>query len=392
VAFQVGPDSAIATQYVQPTTVVIQDSLGRTVTGATDSITLNLAPGTGTPGAALVGTVTLPAFGGVALFAHIVIDSAGTGYRLIATAPGLASDTTGAFSVRGCDCWTTEPALPGGRVSLGAAAIGETVYAVGGLVYPNTTLSDLLAYDTHSNAWSARAPLPTPGAGHTVVAIDNTLYVIGGGTGGLPPGGTGPTNAFRSYSPASNTWTTLPPLPTIRGSANAVVVHGIIYVLGGNRVDTIAAMGTVEAYDPATGIWTTKAPMPTPRFSFGAGAVGNVIYTFGGMTYNQVAMHTVEAYDVTTNTWSSKAPLLTARAALGSGVLRGGVYALGGGDSTAVGVLPTVEAYDPATNAWHYVATMPSPRLFFGVAVVKDLLYAMGGSAAALNNNAGHMM
>ena len=39
-----------------------------------------------------------------------------------------------------------------------------------------------------------------------------------------------------------------------------------------------------EAYDPATDSWTTMAPMPTPRHGTGAAVVGNAIYiTAGGL-------------------------------------------------------------------------------------------------------------
>jgi N-acetylneuraminic acid mutarotase len=59
------------------------------------------------------------------------------------------------------------------------------------------------------------------------------------------------------------------------------VVNGIIYVIGGIGT-TGEFLDTVGAYDPATNTWTTMAPMPTARGYFRAESVGGVVYAIGG--------------------------------------------------------------------------------------------------------------
>ena len=57
--------------------VAIQDSLGQTVTGATDTVTLVL--GSNSTGAILLGTTTVPAVNGVATFSDLRVDRPGAG-------------------------------------------------------------------------------------------------------------------------------------------------------------------------------------------------------------------------------------------------------------------------------------------------------------------------
>src|SRR5689334_9177320 len=78
-------------------------------------------------------------------------------------------------------------------------------------------------------------------------------------------------------------WRALAPLPSARGSANAVHVNGRIHVIGGatlpagpkeNRIhpSRIIAVGTHEVYDIASNSWATAKAMPTPRNHAAGGA------------------------------------------------------------------------------------------------------------------------
>lgn len=77
--------------------VAIEDSLGTTVQGARDSVTLILGANPG--GATLTGPVTLAAIDGIASFLVLSPDRAGTGYAFVATSGTLASPTSAPFTV-----------------------------------------------------------------------------------------------------------------------------------------------------------------------------------------------------------------------------------------------------------------------------------------------------
>lgn len=101
-AFIVPPTQVGAGTALNPGPAIeVLDAMGNTVTQSTASVSLSIAPGTGTPGAVLSGGVTHAASNGVATFADLSIDRAGIGYQLQASVPGLASVSSVAFAISG---------------------------------------------------------------------------------------------------------------------------------------------------------------------------------------------------------------------------------------------------------------------------------------------------
>ncbi|MDX3071757.1 Kelch repeat-containing protein [Streptomyces sp. MI02-7b] len=225
---------------------------------------------------------------------------------------------------------------------------------------------------------AAPAPCP-PGLRQTCV------YAFGGRDAG------GLTHTLEAYSPATNAWITLAPLPTARtglaGKAapcpEAVKKKTCVYAVGGS-VDR-SVVGTVEAYNPAANTWIDIPPLPTPRSDLGAapalcpegyGLRGACVYAVGGRTDTDAAVGTVEAYSPATGTWATLHDLPTPRAGLAVASapcpeapgLRGlCVYAFGGRDDAGIS-LRTVEVYSPVTNAWLTLRPLPTARDSFAVA------------------------
>ena len=82
------------------------------------------------------------------------------------------------------------------------------------------------------------------------------------------------------YDPATNTWSSGPPLPTPRSAVGAALYKGLIVVTGGEvRAGTF---NENEAYDVKTGRWLTLAPLPQGRHGHGAAVIGDSIYIVGG--------------------------------------------------------------------------------------------------------------
>lgn len=92
------PGSSIAGQPITPAVrVAIQNDQGATITTATHAVTITLENNPG--GATLSGTRTVNAVGGIATFANLSLDRAGTGYTVSAAATGLAGATSNAFNI-----------------------------------------------------------------------------------------------------------------------------------------------------------------------------------------------------------------------------------------------------------------------------------------------------
>ena len=98
--FSVQPSSATAGAAIKPNVrVAAFDALGNAATGFSGNVTVAIAAGTGSGGATLSGTTTLPAVTGVAQFGDLKIDLPGSGYRLTATAGGVAGVTSTVFDI-----------------------------------------------------------------------------------------------------------------------------------------------------------------------------------------------------------------------------------------------------------------------------------------------------
>ena len=98
-AFAVEPsDEAAGVVFTPAIQVTARDALGNVATGFTGMVTV--AIGTNPPpGGVLDGTTSVAAVAGVATFAGLNIDEAGTGYSLTASATGLTGATSEAFTI-----------------------------------------------------------------------------------------------------------------------------------------------------------------------------------------------------------------------------------------------------------------------------------------------------
>src|SRR5260370_3749265 len=96
--FTAQPPNTIAGSTMSPAVqVAIQDASGSTLTAATDTVTIALGANPGT--ATLLGTKTVKAVNGVAIFDALSIQKAGTGYTLTAASGPLIGATSTPFSI-----------------------------------------------------------------------------------------------------------------------------------------------------------------------------------------------------------------------------------------------------------------------------------------------------
>jgi hypothetical protein len=139
--FTSAPTSGTAGEPLGAFEVTIQDAQGQTVTNASDTVTVAL--GSGSAQAPLKGTVSVAAVNGVARFSTLVLEKAGTGYTLGASAAGWASATSPSFDVLPASAASFALTPPSGAVTAGASvslglsvldAFGNTVTGYAGTV------------------------------------------------------------------------------------------------------------------------------------------------------------------------------------------------------------------------------------------------------------------
>ena len=97
--FLAAPQQVAANQRMGiPVHVYIVDAAGNT-TSVPASVPVTLAIGTNPNGAALTGTLTIASADGDATFTDLTMDKVGSGFTVVATAPGLMPATSAAFDV-----------------------------------------------------------------------------------------------------------------------------------------------------------------------------------------------------------------------------------------------------------------------------------------------------
>ena len=279
-------------------------------------------------------------------------------------------------------------------------------------------------YDPATDKWTKKQPMPRPAHHAALAAANGKIYVMGGFVApsetALPLGAAWqPIDNAWQYDPAADTWKSLPPLPTKRGSAVAVEAGGKIYTIGGattmegrvlndsngrlfdSKDPFFTAFGPSrvlsvnEVYDPATNKWETRQPMSVPRNHAFSAAVNGKIYVIGGRTghaFILTATNTdvVEEYDPVSDSWNApKERMPTARSGGVSGTDGRRIYVAGGEVTTQelVGAFRAIEAYDPLTDSWSTLPSMPMPRHGAAGAVIGNRLYLVSGmiqSAGAL--------
>jgi len=127
------------------------------------------------------------------------------------------SATTTPIGQRGTGThWETVAPMPDSRQNFGAAAIGDTIYVVGGMDAYSRTLNSLIAYDIAKDAWRTLPNMPQPVDHPAVVTDGSKLYVLGG-TSGLA--GRMVDSAF-AFDPKKGTWSPIGNLSDFRGDAD----------------------------------------------------------------------------------------------------------------------------------------------------------------------------
>src|SRR5262249_29457044 len=127
----------------------------------------------------------------------------------------------------------TQPFV-GQRDHMGVVAVGGRIHAIGGRMDSydfNTGLNAV--YDPKTDAWSFRAPLPTPRSGVSAVHINGRIVVFGGEATGKVFG----TN--EAYDPKADTWEQLTPMAIPRHGlhgATCAVIDNMVHVPGGGPV------------------------------------------------------------------------------------------------------------------------------------------------------------
>jgi N-acetylneuraminic acid mutarotase len=242
---------------------------------------------------------------------------------------------------------------------------GGNVYSFGGIVN-NSAITNAYKYTPGTNTWTPIAPLPAPRGWFSGASDGTYIYLLGGVDQDFNT-----TATLWRYDLATNTYNTNLPSYTIPTYFHAsAYLNGKIYRIAG------AAIGSdfhVEVYDIATNTWSMAANYPFANHNLMAAALGGYVYGAGGNASPSNAYR----YDPNTNTWAAITDLPAGRSSAASGVYNGR-WILAGGDVNFA-TSNSVIAWDPATSTWNNLPSMVQARDNLEGATAGQSFYAVAG-------------
>jgi len=181
--------------------------------------------------------------------------------------------------------------------------------------------------------------MPTPRRLHTCIVVDGKILAIGGHNGAA-------LTTVEEYDPLADTWISRPSLPAPNHECAAVLLNGIVYVIGGDNGWT--PNGSTMAYDPGAATWTT---LTGPSIYDNAAVVlGGWVYSFGGNTGGGTTSSTIR-FGPTMTTWTDQVAMPSVRQTLAAVTLDGRAYAIGGHNDGGA-IFSTVEVFEPARRLY----------------------------------------
>ncbi len=269
--------------------------------------------------------------------------------------------------------WAGGAPIPSGPRyrAAGVSCDGQSYYIFGGWGNYSNVLNESLQYDPASDSWTTLAPMPIALANMESVCIGNYIYLVGGYTGSVH------TNNFQIYDITNNSWTAST-WPQARTPMLATW-NGKLYAFGGNPTPN---NNQTWVYDPAIDQWNGPlATMPTAN-SYGATvAVNNYIYQIGGVSSN-----TVQRYNPFNDVWDSSGPQLQRQRMSPLLVWYGDyIYVVSGGGNGGIWTAwDSTEIYNPTTwpgGSWtDDDESIPLPAVGIAGDCVANKIWGAGGS------------
>ena len=285
------------------------------------------------------------------------------------------------------NAWEVKTPLPQGRAFAAVVAGGDgAVYVAGGTEDAGGALptDTLYRYDTATDSWSSRAPLPVPLQDCDGVAVEGKIYLPGDDT----------TADTFVYDMASDSWSTIPANNgySPRWQYKVAALGSQVYVVGGFLVDTGTATTEVWILDTDSGQWTPGVPLQKARINFALGAVNGMLYAAGGVDFPGFTPEmTTEKFDGSSWTYGAPVPsgggAYTRWSYMADGLGKDGLWLAGGRRDANWDILNHAGFYDPADDAWTDSPTIPllnQPRVYCGGDVADDgYFYVIGGRNGA---------
>ncbi|KAM7185413.1 galactose oxidase [Rhypophila sp. PSN 637] len=306
-----------------------------------------------------------------------------------------AATTTALATRQALSAWRTLSPVPTGPIhEHSTVALSPTqLVVIGGVLQSGGVISDVYSYSIPTDKWTKLASLPVTINHANAAVVDGRVYVLGGMTGsawaGNPKGWV--------YDPSvGDKWTSIEAMPAseARGSAVMGVFNKTIYLASGKTKSGGESVTTVSAFDTISGKWiplpAAAKNIPEGRDHGGGGVIGRRFYQIGGslgaITNRKDTVFVLDLEDLSKGWTTAKGRMPTPRRGFATGVIGTRFYTFGGEgnpDKSSNGVYKEIEVYDTATDSWEQLGDMKIPRHGSYSVAVNGSVYIPGGGTAS---------
>lgn len=175
------------------------------------------------------------------------------GMRTLTPGPDGLQDTVNTVSAYDVDKgrWHSLDPLPQARDHAGGAIVGKTFFVLGGRDRGQVNVrDDVYGMDLRTGRWTEYAPMPTARGGIATAVVGTSVYTFGG-EGNLEDSEYSLFSEVEAYHTAEDQWEQLDPMPVPRHGTAAVAVDDTIYIPGGGNAGGGAPVDVHDAYRPS---------------------------------------------------------------------------------------------------------------------------------------------
>ncbi|ODM92141.1 Beta-scruin [Orchesella cincta] len=251
---------------------------------------------------------------------------------------------------------------------------------------PGNTGRDIYMYTIDADMWTHVGVLPHSRAHFGLVRIDTFIYVVGG-TDPEQKDSNGknlPVQSNLRLNLRTGEWDALPELKQPRSHFGCVAINRSIFVIGG--IVHARASSTCLVFNIDNHSWKSITSLDIPRSNMGVAVLNNKILVAGGTTKSskRPVLETVVCYDPSSDSWTAWKSLPTPRAFCSLGIVAGKVYIIGGAGIKDLSKLRNTSLadilrYEDVIKEWVEVASLYNPRHGHASAVSGENILIVGG-------------
>ncbi|KAL2079174.1 hypothetical protein ACEWY4_024918 [Coilia grayii] len=175
--------------------------------------------------------------------------------------------------------WRTCADMLVNRCQFAMVVVNGMIYAIGGERAANLNVDSVERYCPNTDSWSFVCPLDQPMSSHAASVWEGQIYVSGGFNCEYQC-----LVSMFLYHPERGT-TYLADMPSNRAQHRMELLGDRLYVIGGvstNDVDGLFDQLSCEAYSPESDFWWRISPVPTPHVGAASAVLEGKVYILGG--------------------------------------------------------------------------------------------------------------